>query len=457
LAQLETDFRENLSEAMELLAHHSQRGELWGKAVTYHRLAGAKAYARSAAREARVYYEQALEILESLPESQTKLEQAFEIRLELRPVLNQLGDPRQMLVRLREAETLAERLMDDHRRGRVCALVTIAHSQLGELDEALGFGTRALRIAGDLEDLRLRILATTYLELVHYYRGEYESVVELATANLEALPEAWIYESLGASAPSSVYDRSWLIQSLAQVGRFAEAIICESEALRLAEPTHHPFTIGQAHRAAVTLHLLKGDWANARSLSEHWIARMRAGNVVIQLPWAISSSAWVLAQLGETSAAQDRLQEGEQLLERHVARELVVTAGWDYHSLGRACLALGRLEEAQRLGNHAVEFSPHQPGYAAHGLHLLGDIAIHPDRFDAVCGEANYRKALILAETRAMRPLVAHCHLGLGKIYRQTGNHQEASERLTTAATMYREMEMGFWLQQAEVERVALA
>jgi hypothetical protein len=49
-----------------------------------------------------------------------------------------------------------------------------------------------------------------------------------------------------------------------------------------------------------------------------------------------------------------------------------------------------------------------------------------------------------------MRPLVAHCHLGLGKLHRRTGKRQEAHEHLTTATTMFREMSMGFYLAQAE-------
>ena len=97
-----------------------------------------------------------------------------------------------------------------------------------------------------------------------------------------------------------------------------------------------------------------------------------------------------------------------------------------------------------------VKYSPSHPGFAAHALHLLGDIATHPDRFDAERGEAHYRKALALAEPRGMRPLVAHCHLGLGKLYRRTGKREQAHEHLTTAATMYREMDMRFWLEKAE-------
>jgi tetratricopeptide (TPR) repeat protein len=124
-----------------------------------------------------------------------------------------------------------------------------------------------------------------------------------------------------------------------------------------------------------------------------------------------------------------------------------------YHSLGRAALLLGRLDEARRIGDRAVESSACHPGFAAHALHLLGDIAIHPDRFDADGGEAHYEKALALAEPRGMRPLVAHCHVGLGKLCRRRSQPERAAEHFTTATTMYREMGMTYWLEKAKAER----
>ena len=69
------------------------------------------------------------------------------MRLELRAVLRQLGEVRQMLEHLREAEAIAERLNDDRRRGRACGLMTTVLSTLDELDGALVTGTRAVEIA----------------------------------------------------------------------------------------------------------------------------------------------------------------------------------------------------------------------------------------------------------------------------------------------------------------------
>ena len=65
--------------------------------------------------------------------------------------------------------------------------------------------------------------------------------------------------------------------------------------------------------------------------------------------------------------------------------------------------------------------------------------------------------AMALADRLEMRPLVAHCHLGLGKLYRRTGYRRQAHEHLTTATAMYREMDMRFWLEQAEAEVRAFA
>jgi tetratricopeptide (TPR) repeat protein len=362
-----------------------------------------------------------------------------------------------VLERLREAETLAERLNDERRRGRVCAFLTNIHTTLGELDEALVTGARALGIAGRLGDLRLQILTTSYLEQARYIRGEYQRVVELATDNLAALPADWVYEYFGNAAPASIFDRLWLVLSLASLGRFADAAEHEAEAIRLAEPTHHAFTVGLAHWSGGALHMLKGDWAKARSLIEHGMAVLRAGNVVGLLPFVIVTSAGVLAQLGETSEAMNRIREGEQLLEPLARRGNTYLINQAYYSLGRAYLALGRLAEARSLGDRAVECSASQPGVTAQALQLLGDIAIYPDDLDAESGEAHYRKALALAEPRGMRPLIAQCHRGLGTLHKRTGKRELAQDHLTIATTMYREMDMRFWLEQAEAEMKELA
>jgi len=80
---------------------------------------------------------------------------------------------------------------------------------------------------------------------------------------------------------------------------------------------------------------------------------------------------------------------------------------------------------------------------------LAGDVASTGGAEDA---EGYYRDALVLAEPRGMRPLVAHCHLGLGKFYRRKGDRGQAQKYLTIASAMYREMGMTYWRERAEGE-----
>jgi class 3 adenylate cyclase/tetratricopeptide (TPR) repeat protein len=449
---IESVYSDRLAEQVERLAYHSLRGELKEKAVHYLRQAGAKAAARGALQEARTSFEQALDSLKSLPENPQTMEEAFEARLELRAVLRQLGEIQQMLERLREAEALAERLDDDVRRGQVCSFMTVVLSNLNRLDEAITTGTRSVEIGERVGDSRLAIVSTSNLASPYYYLGEYEHVIEIAGKNLAMLPQEWGDQYLNMAIPASVFTRGFLVMSLAELGRFREAAGHEAQMLQLAAATKHAHTIGWAHLSASKLHLLRGDWAKACELLEQWVNMPATLDVAVLLPWAVASAAWTLAEIGDATGALRRVRESEEHLERQAGKGVFAHRAWSYHAVARSCLALGRLEEAQRFGHRSLESSQHQPGFAAHARRLLGDLAIHPDRFDAESAAAHYQAALELAEPRGMRPLAAYCHFGIGRLYRRSGNAEAARQHLTAAKNMFSEMDMGFWLAQVDSE-----
>src|SRR5262249_11855415 len=130
---------------------------------------------------------------------------------------------------------------------------------------------------------------------------------------------------------------------------------------------------------------------------------------------------------------------------------------WMTH-LSEVYLLAEQVDDAYALAGQAL--ATHRTnqggGNEAHTLRLLGDIASVRDPRDVATAEDYYRQALALADELGMRPLSAHCHLGLGKLYRRTGNREQAQEHLTTATTMYRDMDMRFYLEQAEAELTTL-
>jgi DNA-binding SARP family transcriptional activator len=443
-------FRALAESEPEVVAHHFDEAGLASDAIAHWIEAARLARARWANREAVAFFERALRLIAALPESDATLALAIDVRLELRSILAQLAEPRRALDYLREAEALAERLNDDNRRSRIYALMTNAHSLLCELDKALTSGTRAREAADRLGDLRLQIIATTYLEQANYFKGDYRQVVTLAAGNLAALPADWVSDSFGIETPPAIYDRGWLMMSLAELGRFAEASEPASEAIRLAMATDRAHGIGWADISIATVHMLKGEWAQARPFLDRSTAVSKEGNVGVLYPSLAACLTWVLAQLGEETEALRLLQEGEQLLQQHYETGYVGLLGWLFLRLGRAALALGRMDDAHRLGRQALEASRSQPGFAAHAHLLLGEVAIHPDRFDAAAGEIHFRDALALAETLGMHPVVAHSRLGLSKIYSRTRVPDQAREQFADATALYRGMGMEFWLRQAE-------
>ena len=92
----------------------------------------------------------------------------------------------------------------------------------------------------------------------------------------------------------------------------------------------------------------------------------------------------------------------------------------------------------------------------AFALALLGEIG---SRCEAAFAEPDqvYQKALALAEALGMRPLLAHCHVGLGRLYRRAGKQEQARTHLATGTAMYRELGMQFWLEKTEAEMSAVS
>ena len=120
--------------------------------------------------------------------------------------------------------------------------------------------------------------------------------------------------------------------------------------------------------------------------------------------------------------------------------------------LSEALLLVGRVDEASALAERLLELSRTHTGrgYQAHAYRLLGEVAMHREPPDIDQAEAHYHQALALAEELGMRPLQAHCHLGLGTLYAKTGRPEQAQAELSAAIDLYRAMDMTFWQLRAE-------
>jgi len=239
-----------------------------------------------------------------------------------------------------------------------------------------------------------------------------------------------------------------LADVLSQLGRFDEAIAHAEAAVVTAEAADHSYTLYFGLFFLGSAHLRRGDLLRAIRVLEQCLDFCRTRQVVVGIPFvaAILGAAYGLAR-----RAVDGLPLVAGAVEEFRRRQ---THNWPALILlcaGATYLSAGRIDEASSHAREALALTRRLEARAAeaHALCLTGDIALPASGDDA---EGSYRAALTPAQDLGMRPLVAHCHLGLGKLYRRTGEREQAQEHLTTATTMYREMNMQFWLKKSEKE-----
>jgi len=440
---------ERVAEQVERLAHHALRGEVWDKAVTYGRQAGARATTRFAYPEAVACFEQALAALAQLPECRDTLAQAIDLRCDLHHALLPLGEHTRIVDHLRTAETLAERLGDDQRLVWIACYLCRAFSIMDEYDSAIAAGQRALALSSTHRVFDVQVATQNAQGWTYLTMGAFRQALDVAQRTIAMLTGGLHGAHFGWLGLPAVTSRNYVTRCLAELGGFTEGKSVGEEAVQLAVTAEHPFSIAIARIGLGLLYRRQGVLYTAIPILEQCLELCQSANIPLQVPLtaAILVSAYALAgRMAEALPLLDQMLERVATGDRMPMRPLVLT------ELSEALLLVGRVDEARALVLCLLELTRTHTGhgYQAHAYRLLGETAAHGDPSHAEQAEAHYQQALALADELSMRPLVAHCHRGLGTLYAMTGQREQARTELSTAIALYRAMEMTFWLPQTE-------
>jgi class 3 adenylate cyclase/tetratricopeptide (TPR) repeat protein len=444
---------DRVAEQAERLAHHALRSEVWEKALGYCRQAGEKALTRSAYREAVGSFEQALSALAHLPETRDTREQAIDLRLALRSALLPSGDSGRILAHLREAEDLAVAI-DDHRRlGQISGFLSVYFRNLGSYDQAIASAQRARELATAVGDAIVYALANLFLGAAYWAQGGYRQAIDCREQTVASLHGPQRRERLGQANLPYVQSLAFLAACHAELGSFAEGRALGEEGLRIAETVAHPSSLMWASYGLGLLFLCHGDLPNALPRLERAIGICQEADLPLFVPR-------MAAALGAAYTLSGRVADAVALLmqatEQTTAADMAGFQALCSLPLGEAHLLAGRLEEACALGERtlALARTRQERTNQAYALRLLGEIAARREAPEAEQARDCYHQAIALAEALGMRPLQAHCHLGLGILYAKLGQQEPARTALSTAITLYRAMDMTFWLPQTEAALV---
>jgi tetratricopeptide (TPR) repeat protein len=326
----------------------------------------------------------------------------------------------------------------------------------GDQDQAIQWGKRALAVADEIGDVGLQVVARTWLGQIYFARAEYGHAMDLFRSNLRSLVGELAEQRFGMPQPPAVHSRTCLAWCLAELGEFSEAIALGEEAVAMVGSADHPLSRAVAHAGLGWAYLRRGYADKAIASLEPGLQAVRAGNSPLWFPRLAST-------LGSAYGLAGRLPEALSLTEAAAAQGAAMNL-MGGHSLllgylSEAYLLAGRHDDARQNAERALDLARahKESGYEGWVLRLLAEIALASDSPDAARAMEYGSQALTIAEELRMRPLMAHCHLVLGRSLAQGAGSGAARRHLAAASRLLEEMGMQAWLGQARAELERLA
>jgi tetratricopeptide (TPR) repeat protein len=260
------------------------------------------------------------------------------------------------------------------------------------------------------------------------------------------------YETFGLAGLASVMSRSHLAWSLAELGEFDEAIERAEEGVRLAEAAGHVYSLAYACLGLGGTLLRRGRLGAAQGVLERGLAL--CADVPVLFPPFAGDLALVRALGGRAAEAVTLATQGVTRAERmgRLGRLSLIAT-----HLGEVHVLAGQLTEAAEQGRRALALSRSQKerGNQVYALRLLGVVASERQPVDLGGASRHYEEALALATALGMRPLLARCRLGLGRLARRAGEFGVARRHLDAAAALLHEMGMTYWLERVDLDRIS--
>ncbi|MBI3372058.1 MAG: AAA family ATPase [Betaproteobacteria bacterium] len=432
------------------LGRHCFESERWERAFHYLRAAGVDAAARSAHREAVASFEQALAAAAQLPQDAEHVRTAIDISFALRGSLTLLGDLKGTLDCLRSAEPAARTLGDPDLQVWVSIFTGNCLTLMGRHAEALEAGeqVRAIAAQGKVAGLEFYWPAIV-LGASRFFMGDFRQAEKLLRPAAAAAADDTAYRKRGVIGNPAVVSHTFLALSLAETGDFDDALAHAMSALSLSERLDSPWDTGHACMAVGIVHLRRGETSRGVPVLKRAVELTRVRDLPMGTRILTPILGAALARDGEIAAALE-------ILAPVAAAPLLP---YCLNFVGEAYLLAGHADEAAGIAARALEHSTQRKEHStrAWAFWLQGCIASCRAPPDAPTGLEHYRRAVALAEERDMRPLAAHCYLGMGELLAATGHQRHARDALVQAGQLYEKMAMTYWTKRAQTAQASVS
>jgi tetratricopeptide (TPR) repeat protein len=246
-----------------------------------------------------------------------------------------------------------------------------------------------------------------------------------------------------------VLARALLSWSLAELGEFEEAEERGLQGIEIAEQGNNLFSTTFAYACVGAAYLLHGKLDGATKMLEKALALCREADVMSAFSFTAGNLGHAQSLLGHPD---DALAIVAEAVRPQKVSFSIVPSAYPLTALAEACRLKGETKKALETAEEALSIFRQngERGFAAWALYYLAKV-----QFDGGPGQVqqswqSYRQAKEQAEELRMKPLLAHCQMGLGEAYARKGLSKEARSEIVAAIELYRSMDMAFWLPKAE-------
>jgi len=420
---VEALFPERLEEYYELLAYHYVRSDNTVKAVEYLDLANQKAANANAPEAAKEYFDKAMEILDTLPDTDENRERRISMLPNQSNVFWKLMkgvDYYDLLIRY---EPLLDRIGNSALKGQFYASKGLNEALFGYLDKGIQTLNEAIELLDASNAAEETAIAYYSLAVCHFLRCDYDRGFQLNEEYLRTMGDTF---HLG----SYVRLTGIVAQAYAQLGRWEEAVETAQQAVKVAQDYSDESSTAQAEDVFAAIYTYKGDPVKA---IEHADRALGMASTPADKATAEAFLAWPLCHAGE---ARRGIEVLTGIVPIFKAVRLKWWELWGTFFLADGYWLAGEREKAKQTAEELLAIaedcgSRYFIGYAHF---LLGELSLRDDPGLA----ANYfeKSITVLREIKAENVL-AMAYSGLGRYHKQQGNMEEARKYLTNALEIF--------------------
>jgi class 3 adenylate cyclase/tetratricopeptide (TPR) repeat protein len=443
---LDQVYSDKPEELCEMLAYHSMQGEDWEPAYTYSREAGLKAYSHSAYEQSQRYFEDALKALKKLTREKARIEKEIDLRFNMRSPLISLGRHDEWGEWIRGAQSLAREIDDHSRLSNALNYLSSLHWIKGQNRQAIELAEEALNLAKRAGHFSYQVATMLHLGIYFFNVGDYSRQIEIHNEVRKRLLGESVFKQHGMASFPGVTSRSILVLGMAELGNFDEIEEIGHEALEIAEQVQNALSLIFVYNFLGMAYLRLGKVEPALPLLEK-------GHELCRFSEAQSMYSYIAGSLGYAYLLANEPNRALTVLEEGTKPDNLQASFWPTHSLtvlAEAYRAAGEISLATGAASSALKLAEEREerGFEAWAMFVMAGINAEAGRLQEA--KQWYRRAFQQASSLSMRPLVAHCHKGLGDLHIKTESSEEARPELAAAIELYRSMDMNLWLLQAE-------